>query len=338
MCGSIPTAIVRPSFFLTILNVGVNLNRLCHRLRTDQLMSSRMGNLPTSLMSFVLSWAIDTIADWRALRLVSVSFCKACLQPEAQGGVELSVRRNPLAQRDRSNPAFEVPSVSTDQFLLAMCPVLRGLRGLCLRQRDSIHSRGTDVTDLGLAALSSLVALQTLDLSRSWKISNAGLASLSSLSVLHSLNLNQCGVHDVGVALLSSLTALRTLRLAGWCEEDEWDVATQSYLGLNDAGVASLCALTNLCSLELSCRAFTDVGVASLSSLINLHTLNLSGCNYITDEGLASLSPLRKLRNLDLCDCTGITTQGIASLSLASKGPGLDFSCRCSFDEQVDDR
>ena len=74
---------------------------------------------------------------------------------------------------------------------------------------------------------SYFVSLRSLNLSGCCNITDAGVASLSSLTRLQTLNFNYCNkITDAGVAFLSSLTGLQTLDLCG-CDK------------ITDAGVAS---------------------------------------------------------------------------------------------------
>jgi hypothetical protein len=71
---------------------------------------------------------------------------------------------------------------------------------------------GTQVTDAGLASLSSFVNLTRLHLDRT-RVTDAGLASLASLPRLEYLNLYGTAVTDAGLAQLQRLGALRDVYL-----------------------------------------------------------------------------------------------------------------------------
>jgi hypothetical protein len=135
-----------------------------------------------------------------------------------------------------------------------------------------------------IAALSSLSALVTLDLSLT-QITDAG--PLSALTGLTSLNLSGTQIADFGP--LSALTGLTLLNL--------------SVTRIADFGPLS--ALTGLTSLNLSYTGITDAG--PLSGLTGLTSLDLSRTR-IADAG-----PLSGL--------TGLTWLGLGNTGIADAGP-----------------
>ena len=98
-----------------------------------------------------------------------------------------------------------------------------------------LHVRSEKFTDADCAALSqSSTAWTVVDLHGSNQITDAGLAALTSLASLTSLYLSSCKqITDAGVAALASLTSLTSQNLS-WCRQ------------ITDAGVAALAQLTTL--------------------------------------------------------------------------------------------
>ena len=78
------------------------------------------------------------------------------------------------------------------------------------RTLRSLHlDHCSNVTDAGVASLSSLTGLQTLDLAYCKRITDAGVASLSSLTGLQTLDLTDCDkITDTGVASFSSVVTI----------------------------------------------------------------------------------------------------------------------------------
>jgi hypothetical protein len=158
--------------------------------------------------------------------------------------------------------------------------------------------------------------LKYLDLTDNTKLKGLGLAPLSGLINLRSLNLQGCyNISGEGLACLSSLTNLQNLNLLGMVTDKE---------------LAYLSGLKNLQNLSLnSCSALTDKGLVQLSGLTNLQNLNLSGCFKLTDEGLTCLNGMINLLKLDLTYCEKLTDDGLAILSGLTTLQSLDLS-RCS--------
>ena len=175
-------------------------------------------------------------------------------------------------------PDFGGQGTDVDVIFVSM---LRGLRDLCVRNAI--------LSDDILRGLSSLTALQTLDLRNCEGFED--VQALSSLTALQTLDLSYSGVSDVRG--LSSLTALQTLKLRD-CEFLE--------------DMSGLSSLTALRTLDLSCCE----GVADeqfLYSLTGLETLDLSGCFWVDEQTVRGLSMLTALRTLDLSGCEEVVDE-----------------------------
>lgn len=136
-----------------------------------------------------------------------------------------------------------------------------------VRLYNSSNWRG--ITDAGVAALSGLPALQTLQLNYFKRISNAGLAHLGALrGTLRELILvGSCLVSDQGIVNISALDGLTSLAIS-LC-----GTLTNSTLRLIGA------SFTRLAHLALGynnpASVFTDEGLAALHALPSLKELRL---------------------------------------------------------------
>jgi hypothetical protein len=137
-----------------------------------------------------------------------------------------------------------------------------------------INLAGKPVTDMDLAALRKLPALEYLDLSNT-RVTSAGLIHISKLKNLKWLSLSNTQVDDDGLRNLAELTMLQSLHL------DETMV--------------------------------TDSGVKHLEGLKELDDrLGLVGTG-VTDSGLVHLKELTKLRQVDVRK-TNVTAAGAKDL------------------------
>jgi hypothetical protein len=158
----------------------------------------------------------------------------------------------------------------------------------------------SQVTDAGLAHLSSLVKLGWLDLSQT-QISDAGLQHLAGLTGLGALKLDGTGVTDAGLVHLQTLGQLKALELR----------STQ----VTGSGMVHLVSLPNLMALNLASTPVTDDALVHLGQMASLTSLILDGTK-VTDAGLAHLTGLTNLRGLNLAQ-TAVTFDGVQTLSRA---------------------
>ena len=189
------------------------------------------------------------------------------------------------------SPAPAHPNSELIQFISDHCPNVIHLKLPWKTNND------------GLAQISKLTNLKSLDLSGCKPITGAGLAHLKKLTQLERLNLSHCrGFGDASLEHLSELTQLERLNLLG-CDR------------ITDAGLAHLKKLTQLERLDLAiCFQIGDAGLKDLSELTNLKSLDLSGCYLITNAGLVHLKKLTQLERLNLRGCHQITDAGYKDL------------------------
>jgi hypothetical protein len=157
-------------------------------------------------------------------------------------------------------------------------------------------------TDAALKVISQLPHLKKLVIRSSPKVTDAGLASLSALPELQSLELSGTRITDSGLEQISKLTDLQVLDLA---ENHE----------ISNSGFAKLKSLTNLRTLLLFSTDVGDEGVAALADLPQLSVLYL-GDTKVTDEAVASIKNLKQLEELYL-EFTDISEASVAEIHAA---------------------
>jgi hypothetical protein len=177
---------------------------------------------------------------------------------------------------------------------------------------------GSAMSDAGLANLTGLSHLKSLNLSGCRNFSAEGLAHLQGMTTLHALDLSRCyHLTRQGDNPPRFPVYLRTLNLSH-CR------------AFTHNDFASLRPLTQLQSLNLSwCDNLTDEALEHVQFLTNLQSLNISACGQINGTGFAHLQPLTELRSLNLDSCLSITGVGFDSLQTMPKlqSLNLDF-CR----------
>lgn len=143
-----------------------------------------------------------------------------------------------------------------------------------VKRVDLIGRRGAD--DVLMTRVGQLRDLEALSLNGCRRVTDAGLAHLSRLTGLRSLDLSFTGATGAGLKHLQSLTRLERLELP--------------FGPTTDADLASLGGLTALRWLQLPRPRpeITDAGLAHLVGLINLETISLHSPR-ITSAGLSPL-------------------------------------------------
>jgi uncharacterized protein (TIGR02996 family) len=125
---------------------------------------------------------------------------------------------------------------------------LRGLKRLAILNADD-----AEITDDGVAALSTIKTLRELDLGNycdESEITDAGVQELAALTKLTHLNLARSRITDTGARALAALTELRELILLR--------------TAITDAGVKHLATLKNLTLLNLYKTRVTKTAAAKL--------------------------------------------------------------------------
>lgn len=184
---------------------------------------------------------------------------------------------------------------------------LRGLKRLRF-----LALQGTQLSDSGLADLTTLTELQSIDLSRCDQVTEAGLKQLPRLKSLRSLHLGNCDkLSDAGLKHLALIAGLRSLDLAG----NSMDFA---------AGMKELTKLPDLQNLDLSVTELDDEALKELGRSRGLRSLHLSSCKKATDKAFANLGQLRELQELTL-DETLVGDETLKQLGTLPKLRFLDL-------------
>jgi hypothetical protein len=131
---------------------------------------------------------------------------------------------------------------------------------------------GPDMSNKGLAALTALKSLETLDI-HSRRISLAGLNQLNELNHLTRLEATGIKQHDA-VLDLSGLTRLEELRLSD----------------VRDKDLAWMAKLEHLQRLEIGGPGVTDAGLKHLAAIDSLEHVRFGCYAGVTEEGMAWLA------------------------------------------------
>jgi hypothetical protein len=243
----------------------------------------------------------------------------------------------PLASLDRLEEVAISGAPITDDGLKHVAN-LKALRIVSLWE-----TRG--ITDAGLAHLSALTKVQTLNL-YDCEITDAGLVHLRAMVHLENLLLGKTRVTGPGLSHLGRMSKLKTLftptnsaglehigRLHGLQELYAYDTRQPTpgdglsdlaglkglrvlVLGENlcsDKGLATLAGLAGLTRLDIGGARVTDGGLNSIAKLEGLQELTI-GKSKVTGAGLAVLLDLPNLHFLDLQDSSCVGDDGIEHL------------------------
>lgn len=212
---------------------------------------------------------------------------------------------------------------------LRQLPPLNDLRSLSLRgdtfaQVETawigapcpMHIRDTWVGDNGLAKLSAVTQLESLDLTGAY-VTDGGLPFAARLVNLQELGLQNTSVTGNGLVHLQSLVNLRVLDL--------------THTAVDDSGIEHLHALPHLETLFLGRTLVTDAGMATLTEFKELKCVHLEHTR-ITDAGLKQLAKMQNLEEVFL-DSTLTTEEGVAAARRAL--PGARFSAELIGDHTI---
>jgi Leucine-rich repeat (LRR) protein len=275
-------------------------------------------------------------------QLKNLSFSSVRVQPEATAFLQTLDRLESLS--------FYI-SPGVDDTVLRHMSGLTNLR--FLRIYDELppgvsFADHPHVTDRGLAMLTDLRALESLDLFGEG-ITDTGLVSLRHLKNLKSLNFHSARVTVPGLiqfAARSPATQVRATFMVPASESGGFEVTLEyqaqsaalqgdipeavieqisawstlkrlridALTQVTDDGVRHLAPLTHLESLALhNGHRLSNDALKHLQGLVSLKELSLFACPNITDAGLAHLKTLTALESLELGQ-TRVTDHGIAQL------------------------
>ena len=159
-----------------------------------------------------------------------------------------------------------------------------------------LHELPAEVTDLDLACLARLPALERLTLNRP-RVASSGWAQLSKLPALRTLSLLELDQPVDGYRWIGRLRRLESLHL-------------QSCAGVNDDVMHVVANLSHLRGLSLQAPMVGPDGIAHLVDRTNLRSLGLVGTNF-TDQVMAQVVRMPKLTSLAL-HFTSLSETGLA--------------------------
>jgi Leucine-rich repeat (LRR) protein len=198
------------------------------------------------------------------------------------------------------------PMQVNDQALARLTAAKSGLESV-----TEIDARGGAVTDVGLASLEKLPALQSLALDGT-QVTDEGMKALQKVPSLQSLSINGTRISDAGLGSLASLPGLKRLEMMN-CDLTPADFAAigklpaleslvlNRVLELNDAGLDMICEASTLKSLQINeCIAITDKGLVALAKAPGLEELsmnraNITGVGFTAAHGKGGLKSLKSL-------------------------------------------
>ena len=141
----------------------------------------------------------------------------------------------------------------------------------------SLSGTRTAITDAGIAQLSELTSLQSLDL-RQAKITDDGLRHLSQLNALTSLQLRGANINE-GLKHLSTLQNLTTIDLA--------------YTSVSDRSLTSLYGLAHLKDVDLAATLVSPEGIQQLQQRLPSASIRPGTPRSLKNR--QSVDPLRQL-------------------------------------------
>jgi internalin A len=205
-----------------------------------------------------------------------------------------------------------------------------------MNQLTVLETHGTDLSDRGLAILTTLKHLEWLTLSR--EISNSGMQHLAGMSQLKGLGVGllhnrSAQLSDAGLAPLANLRQLQELQLSGvrFSKEGTQYLALLQQLEqlsvygeLTDDALEPIGRIKSLKILLLDSQQISDIGIAHLSALRNLQDFYLNR-SAIDDRGLESLAAIPSLKSVYIGN-SKITDDGIPYLLRLPELERIDLS------------
>ncbi|KAI5617276.1 F-box/LRR-repeat protein 2 isoform X1 [Silurus asotus] len=165
-----------------------------------------------------------------------------------------------------------------DYSIEQLCRHQKGLRKLDLSGCTELTSRST------IAVVAELKHLQSLSLSRNWRVTEKGMADLTALPTLSSLDLSEC-VNVSGEELVKGLSSAQPR-----AQLEKLSLRSCTYI--QDVHSLARLLTSSLKELDLtSCDVLTDSSVHAISYyLAGLRVLRLGSCKLITDWGLLGMT------------------------------------------------
>jgi len=251
-------------------------------------------------------------------QLKNLSLSGVRVQPEAMAFLQTLARLESLS-------FYLSPGV--DDTVLQQMSGLTNLRSLRIYDELPPGTAFADhphVTDRGLARLTELHALESLDVCGEG-ITDAGLVSLSHLKNLKSLNFHDAKVTVpalIRFAARSPATQIRASfmdsasEIGGFEVTLEYQAQSAALQGdMHEAVIEQISAWSTLKRLRIDAMSrVTDDGVRPLAALTNLESLAMHNGHRLSNDALKHLQGLVRLKDLSLFACPNITDAGLAHL------------------------
>jgi Leucine-rich repeat (LRR) protein len=201
-----------------------------------------------------------------------------------------------------------------------------------LPQLAELSLRNTEVSEVGVAHISSILSLKKLDLSYTL-LSDSAMPRLKPLVNLETLSLNSTQVEGSGLAAIEGLANLRELNIENTPLKNDalphigkltgLERLSIRYTDINDKGMPGLADLKNLKRLNLAGDDIRDAGLKNLTGMTGLEDLDLSFCRF-TESGLKVLTGLSNLKKLGL-NQTSTNDEALDSVAKFSKLESLSL-------------
>jgi Leucine-rich repeat (LRR) protein len=266
-----------------------------------------------------LSLQRDQIGDARSLK--GLAALKQ-LQALAVDGGEITVDDAREIAKLKDLRELDLGLVSVTDESLEPFGKLKKLESFKLTHRGT----GRNEAAAGVAFVSHLRNLRSLELARLEMLDDEVFAKLESLKLLETLSLEGAKITGAELHRLTRLPKLKELNLTG-VQLNEQALETigkltrleslwMPYANLTDAGLEHIAAMPNLRMLSVSGNRITDAGVAEIARLPRLNVLSLVSCD-VRDAGLKHLEKLSQLHSVWLSGNEHLSIQAIAQLRAA---------------------
>lgn len=176
--------------------------------------------------------------------------------------------------------------------------------------------RGTRVSDGTVEIVSQIPGLEALDIAHT-EVTDVGLESLITLINLKELAVGRGRLSNNGLVMLRMLPTLTLLDLSGARPSSpDSPRGGGGGLGIPEETLKAMAELKELRTLYLGFSSIAPDQLRTLAVLEKVEKLGLQGCSRVDDTALAELSKWKGLKYLDLQE-TKVTDQGLAELRQA---------------------
>jgi internalin A len=187
------------------------------------------------------------------------------------------------------------------------------------KQLKRLDGRGTRISDGTLEIVSRMPWLEALDIAHT-EVTDVGLENLITLVNLKELALGRGRLSNAGLTALRMLPALTLLDLSGARPTPPDSPGGRGRgAGIPEETLKAIAELTELRVLHLGYSAINADGLRVLGSLAKVEKLGLQGCSRVDDAALAELAKWKSLKYLDVQEAP-VTEKGLDLLRAAKPG------------------